>query len=189
MGGMMTKRILLQSVVLLLTLRFALVPPVLADGGKAKNIIYDGEARPQTGNGRCQFTIDTSPIIFYLGTVNNKYHVLLIRVKNNTEGSLNLAKDQDTIEMRFSDGQKVKGLLNLPAADRATWDGLETGIRTAVAYPEVVQPREEEGIYFYVPVADVKEQRAKHELPKSIIYNIKSLTSPVELHQRGVAAA
>ncbi len=100
----MTKRILLRSVVLLLTLRFALVPSVLADRGKAKNVIYDGEARPQTGNGRCQFTIDTSPIIFYLGTVNNKYHVLLIRVKNNTEGSLNLAKDQDTIEMRFSDG-------------------------------------------------------------------------------------
>lgn len=129
------------------------------------------------------------PSFFYLGTVNNKYHVLLIRVKNNTEGPLNLSKDQDTIEMRFFDGQKVKGLLNLPAADRATWDGLETGIRTAVAYPEVVQPREEEGIYFYVPVGDVKEQRAKHEMPNSIIYNINGLTNPVVLHQRGVAAA
>ncbi len=185
----MTKRILLKSVVLLLTLRFALVPSVLADGGKAKNVIYDGEARPQTGNGEWQFTIDTSPVIFYLGTVNNKYHVLLIRVKNNTEGPLNLAKDQDTIELRFSDGQKVKGLLNLPAADRATWDGLETGIRTAVAYPEVVQPREEEGIYFYVPVGEVQDPRKKHEMPNSIIYKIKSLTSPVELHRRGVAKA
>jgi len=185
----MTRRILLQSVVLLLTLSSALVPSVLADGGKAKNVIYDGEARPQTWNGRLQFTIDTSPIIFYLGTVNNKYHVLLIRVKNNTEAPVNLAKDQDTIELRFSDGQKVKGMLNLPAADRLTWDGLETGIRTAVAYPEVVQPREEEGIYFYIPVGDVKDVRKKHEMPNSIIYNIKSLTNPVELHRRGVAAA
>ena len=160
-----------------------------ADGGKAKNVIYDGQARPQTGNGSWQFTVDTSPIIFYLGTVNNKYHVLLIRVKNNTDGPLNLAKDQDTIELRLSDGQKVKGLLNLPAADRTTWDGLETEIRTAVAYPEVVPPHEEEGVYFYVPVGDVKGPRKRHEMPSSIIYNIKSLTGPVELRRPAVAAA
>lgn len=185
----MTRRILLLSVVLLLALSSTVVTVVGADGGKAKNVIYEGQARPQTGSGSWQFTIDTSPIIFYLGTVNNRYHVLLIRVKNNADAALNLAKDQDTIELGFSDGQKVKGLLNLPAADRATWDGLETEIRTAVAYPEVVQPREEEGIYFYVPVGDVKGPRKKHEMPSSIIYNIKSLTSPVELRRRGVAAA
>src|SRR5258706_3310859 len=184
-GGMMTRRRLLQSVVLLLTIGSTLG----ADGGKAKNVTYDGQARPQTGNGSWQFTIDTSPIIFYLGTVNNKYHVLLIRVKNNADAPLNLAKDQDTIELRFSDGQKVKGLLNLPATDRATWDGLETEIRTAVAYPEVVPPREEEGIYFYVPIADVKGPRKRHEMPSSIIYNIKSLASPVELRRPGVSKA
>jgi len=171
----------------LLTLSSTLVPAVLADGGKAKNVIYDGQARPQAGSGIWQFTVDTSPIIFYLGTVNNKYHVLLIRVKNNTDAPLNLAKDQDSIELRFSDGQKVKGLLNLPATDRATWDGLEPEIRTAVAYPEVVQPREEEGIYFYVLVGDVRGPRKNHEMPSSIIYSIKSLTRPVELPRRGVA--
>ena len=185
----MTRRILLQSFVLLPALSSTLVTVAGADGGKAKNVIYEGQARPQTGNGSSQFTIDTSPIIFYLGTVNNKYHVLLIRVKNNTDAALNLAKDQDTIELRYAEGQKVKGLLNLPAADRATWDGLETEIRTAVAYPEVVQPREEEGIYFFVPVDDVKGPRKKHEMPSSIIYNIKSLPTPVELRRRGVAAA
>jgi hypothetical protein len=185
---MMTRKTLLQSV-LLLVLPATLVPAVLADGGKAKNVIYEGQVRSQTGSGSCQFISDTSPIIFYLGTVNNKYHVLLIRVKNNTDAPLNLAKDQDTIELRFSDGQQVKGVLNLPAVDRATWDGLETEIRTAVAYPEVVPPREEEGIYFYVPVNDVKGPRKKHEMPSSIVYNIKSLTKPVELRPRGVAAA
>jgi len=185
----MTARILLQAVVLLLTLSSTPVPAALADGGKAKNVIYDGQAQPQTGNGTWQFTIDTSPIIFYLGTVNNKYHVLLIRVKNNTDAPLTLAKDQDTIELHFSGGQTIKGLLNLPADDRATWDGLETEIRTAVAYPEVVEPREEEGIYFYVPVGDIKGPRKKHEMPGSIVYTIKSLKNPVELRRRGVAAA
>ena len=182
----MTRRILLLSVVLFL-LGSPFVRMAEADGGKAKNVIY--EARPQTGNGSSQFTIDTSPIIFYLGTVNRKYHVLLIRVKNNSDAPLNLAKDQDTIELRFADGQVVKGLLNLPAADRATWDSLETEIRTAVAYPEVVPPREEEGIYLYVPVGDVKGPRKKHEMPISIVYNIKSLPHPVELRQRSVARA
>jgi len=163
--------------------------PAFAEGGKAKNVIYDGIARPATGNGNIQFTIDTSPIIFYLGTVNNKYHVLLIRVKNGTDAPLTLSREQDSIEMRFSDGQKIKGLLNLPATDNATWDGLETEIRTAVAYPGVVEPREEEGIYFYVPVDTIKEPRKKHQMPNSIIYNIKSLPAPVDLHVRGVAAA
>jgi hypothetical protein len=186
---MMTRRILLQSVVLLLTLSPTLVTVVGADGGKAKNVIYSGQARPQNGTGSCQFSIDTSPIIFYVGTVNNKYHLLLIRVKNNTDAALNLSKDQDSIELRFSDGQKVKGLLNLPAADQATREGQETEISTAVAYPEVVEPREEEGIYFYVPVGDVKGPRKKHEMPSLIIYNIKSLTSPVELRRPGVAKA
>jgi hypothetical protein len=181
----MTRRILLQSAVLLPALRSTLG----ADGGRAKNVVYNGQARPQTGNGSWQFTVDTSPIIFYLGTVNNKYHVLLVRVKNNTDTPLNLAKDQDTIELRFSDEQKVKGLLNLPAADRVTWDGLETEIRTAVAYPNVVPPREEEGIYFYVPVGDVKIPRKRHEMPNSIMYNIKSLTSPVELRRPAASAA
>jgi hypothetical protein len=185
---MMNRRILLQSVVLLLTFSSTLAPAVPADGGKAKNAVYSGQARPQTGSGSWQFTVYTSPIIFYLGTINNKYHVLLIRVKSNTDAPLNLAKDQDTIELRFPGGQNIKGLLNLPAADPATWDGLDQEVRTAVAYPEAVQPHEEEGIYFYVPVGDLMGPRKKHEMPSSIIYNITSLTNPVELRQPAAAA-
>lgn len=184
----MTRRILLQFVILMLTLSSNLVPTALADGGKAKNVIYEAQVRPRSGTGAFQFIIDTSPIIFYLGTVNNKYHVLLIRVKNNSDAPLNLTKNQDTIELHFFDGHNVKGLLNLLAADRSTWDGLETEMRNAVTYPEVVQPREEEGIYLYVPVGNVKGPRKKHEMPTSIVYNIKSLTSPVELRQPAVTA-
>ena len=186
----MTRKSLLR-VVLALSL-FVIsthAPAMFADGGKAKNVIYDGSATPKGGNGAIDFNIDTSPIIFYLGTVNNKYHVLLIRAKNNSDAPVTLSKDQDTIEMQFSDGQKVQGLLNLPSSDRATWDGLETEIRTAVVYPEVIESREEQGIYFYVPVDAVKEQRKKHLMPKFILYNIKSIPKPIELHTRGVAKA
>ena len=184
-------RKLMLSVVLVafLTVISTSVPAMFADGGKAKNVVYDGTATPKGGNGTVSFNIDTSPIIFYLGTVNNKYHILLIRAKNDSNMPVTLAKDQDTIEMQFSDGQKVQGLLNLPSSDRATWDGLETEIRTAVVYPQVIEAGEEEGIYFYVPVDTVKEQRKMHMMPKSISYNIKSLSKPVVLHTRGASKA
>ena len=183
----MTRKIRLLSLGLVVTFIYALVGMIGADGGKAKNVVYQGQVRAESGDGSTQFSVDPSPIIFYLGTVNNKYHVLLIRVRNETSTPLRLAKDQDSIEMRFADGQTVRGVLNLPAADRATWDGLETELRTAVAYPEVVPAREEEGIYIYLRVGDVAAARKKHEMPSSVIYNVKSLQRPVELRPRGVS--
>jgi len=184
----MNKRFLASAVIFLFALTSVPVPPVFADGGKAKNAVYDAWVTVPNGGGGYQFHVDTSPIIFYLGTVNNKYHALLIRVKNSSPGALNLSRDQDSIELRFASGQKVRGILNLPAVDRATWDGLETEIRTAVAYPELVDHGEEEGIYFYVPIGDVTAPRKKHEMPVSILYTIKSLPTPVDLRP-AVAAA
>ena len=182
-------RRLLRATALSLAFACTLATIVAADGGKAKNVVYEARVPAQTGAGTMQFTIDTSPIIFYLTTVNTKYHVLLVRVKNDTAAPLVLSKDQDTIEFTFANGQKVQGLLNIPAVDRATWDGLETEIRTAVTYPDLVPAREEEGIYVYVRIADVKAPRLKHEMAIALTYSIKSLPRPVEIRQRGPAAA
>jgi hypothetical protein len=184
----MMSRTTMRSFLLAVVLGFAPLAPAVADGGKAKNAIYEASVPPQTGSGTWEFRIDTSPVIFYLGTVNNKYHVLLIRVMNTTHAPLKLTKDQDTAELRFSDGQSVKGLLNLPAVDHATWDGLETEIRTAVAYPEAVEAGEEEGIYLYIPVGDVSGPRKQHRMPSTIIYNIKSLPDPIALRPHVAAA-
>ena len=174
----------------LLMLSFIFVTSTAAaDGGKAKNSIYKAFIQPASGSGEFQFSIDTSPIIFYLGTVNSKYHVLLIRVMNKTTAPLLLSKEQDTIDLQFSHGPNVKGFLNLPATDQATWDGLDAEIRTAVAYPQVVPPGEEEGIYFYVPVGEVKAPRKAHAMPSAIILGIKSLPRPVELRPPGASAA
>ena len=184
----MAKRLLL-SIGLSLALLRMLAPVLAADGGKAKNVVYETRVPAQTGTGTMQFTIDTSPIIFYLTTVNTKYHVLLIRVKNGTAAPLVLSKDQDTLEFTFANGQKAEGLLNIPAVDRATWDGLETEIRTAVTYPDLVPAHEEEGIYVYVRIADVKAPRLRHEMPMALTYSIRSLARPVEIRQRAAAAA
>lgn len=116
----------LRSIALWLALAGALGSALEADGGKAKNVILEGRVAAQTGTGSIRFSIDTSPIIFYLTTVNGKYHALLLRVKNDTGAPLALSKDQDSIALTFADGQHVQGLLNLPPVDRATWDGLET---------------------------------------------------------------
>ena len=186
---MTTRQFLLRIMLVLLALGLADASALFADGGKAKNVVYEASVRSAADDGNWQLSIDTSPIIFYLATVSNKYHVLLIRLKNNTKTTLKLSKDEDSIELQFDDGTKIKGLLNLPAADGATWDQLELEIRRAVAYPQGVTAGEEEGIYVYVPVNDIKEPRKKHEMPRSVIYNIKSLGKPVELRQRGVAKA
>jgi hypothetical protein len=187
----MSRRILAQSL-LTLALCFSLVAPVLANGGKAKNEMYEGFAQPKNGKGLFTFTIESSPVIFYLGTVNNKYHVLLIRVRNQSNVPLKLSKDDDTVGLEFIDlhtvtGKTVKGLLNLKEIDPATWDGLEGGLRTAIAYPEVVPAGEEEGIYLYVPVKDLAGPRKEHDMPVSITYGIKSLPAPVTLSPPGVA--
>jgi hypothetical protein len=188
MGGLMTRE-RLRSIALWLALAGALGSALEADGGKAKNVILEGRVPAQTGPGSIRFSIDTSPIIFYLTTVNGKYHALLLRVKNDTGAPLALSKDQDSIALTFADGQHVQGLLNLPPVDRATWDGLETEIRTAIAYPDLVPAREEEGIYVYVRVADIKTPRLRHEMPMSLTYTIKSLPRPVEVRQRATAKA
>jgi hypothetical protein len=160
---------------------------VLADGGKAKNAVYRGIALLQAGRS-VEFEIDTSPIIFYVGTVNRKYHVLLIRAKNYGDEPLRLSKEQDSIVLHYSDGLDVEGIIDLPTADPETWDGLEEEIRTAVAYPPIVQAREEEGIYVFVPVDAVVAPRKKHEMPFLISFGIKSLPQPIEL-RAPVAAA
>jgi hypothetical protein len=169
-------------------LRLLLAPALDADG-----------ARPRTSSTRRARSPDRDrqppvlhrhePIIFYLTTVNTKYDVLLLRVKNDTAAPLVLSKDQDAIELVFADGQKVQGLLNVPSVDRATWDGLETEIRTAVSYPDLVQAREEEGIYVYIPIGDVKAPRLRHEMPMALTYRIKSLPRPIRVGQRSVAKA
>ena len=87
-------RRLLGATALSLALAGIEAPALDADGGKAKNVIYEARVPAQTGTGNIQFSIDTSPIIFYLATVNAKYHVLLLRVRNDTSTPLTLSKDQ-----------------------------------------------------------------------------------------------
>jgi hypothetical protein len=180
---------LLRSTALSLAFACTLATLAAADGGKAKNEIYEARVPAQSGAGTMQFTIDTSPIVFYLTTVNAKYHVLLLRVKNQTRAPLMLSKEQDTAEFTFANGQKAQGLLNIPAVDRVTWDGLESEIRTAVTYPDLVPAGEEEGIYVYVRIADVKAWRLKHEMPMALTLNIKSLQELVQVRRRAAAAA
>jgi len=160
-----------------------------ADGGKAKNEVYRASVVPNSARGAVEFVVDTSPIIFYVGTVNRKYHVLLIRAVNRSDVALQLSKEQDSIELEYPQVGKINGLLDLSVTDPATWDALDAEIRTAVAYPSVVSAGEEEGIYVFVPVDAVTAPRKRHEMPAVIHYRIKSLGQPVELRKPGVAAA
>ena len=177
----MARQISGWALIVLLTLALPFVPPAFADGGKAKNAVYLGKALFEGDRGYVEFSIDTSPIIFYLGTVNRKYHVLLIRTQNHSKEPLRLSKEKDTIDLHYSDGLDVKGLIDLRTADPQTWDGLEAEIRTAVAYPPTVQGGEEEGVYVFVPFGAVVVPRKKHEMPLSLSFRINSIPHPVEM--------
>ena len=168
-----------RTVIVLVALAMPLVTPAFANGGKAKNAVY--EASLQVDAGDVRFHVLVNPIIFYLGNVNRKYHALLIQAKNRSKQPLRLSKAQDTVKLRLSDGLVVKGLIDLRTADPQTWESLDAETRTAVAYPPTVKAGEEEGIYVFVPVEAVVVPRKKHEMPHRISFDIKSVPRPVEL--------
>ncbi len=122
----MTKKTAVRCLVLLLALSAIPAARVVADGAKAESKTYRGLGKLQGGQGTARFSITTSPLIFYLGTLNNKYRLLEILVQNDASVPLRLFKESDTVELDFYYRRqhepmlsKVKGILNLPEADPA----------------------------------------------------------------------
>jgi hypothetical protein len=174
-GGIMIGRTILT--VFLILLAVSLVPhsSVLANGGKAKTYVYIGEVASKSGSARWTFKLEMNPAIFYLGTVNNKYHVIMISVISYADSPLKLSINEDTAVLVFGDDKKVTAVLNLPGVDRATWDGLERSLRDAIAYPQVVPPQEQEGIYLFIPVSDIQAESKNQYVPSEISYSLKSV--------------
>ncbi len=179
----MKTKILCAGIVAALLVPSPWLPLLWCNGGKAKNVFYSAEVSlGAESGGTCRFSIDANPVLFYFTNVNNKYQVLLIRVENRAKVPLLLSKSGDKVQLRFGT-QSITGMLDLVASDRPTWDGLDTRMREAVAYPKQVEGREEEGVYVYVPVEALKGFRIERQMPDSISFSIASLTKSVELRQ------
>jgi hypothetical protein len=177
----MHRRFSLGLVVLALFTLVLLPSVARANGGKAKNYTYVAEL--PLGNDRsevCRLSIEVNPVLFRLMTLNNQYYVLLLRGQNETGIPLKLSSADDKVEILFS-GKKIQGILNLAAADSASWDHLTKYMRETLAYPAQIDPHEEEGLYIYVPIDSLKAI-PENEMPRSIVFTVKSLNRSVQLH-------
>lgn len=140
----------------------------LGNGGKGKKIRYLGYI--ETGeHGTCLFSSEIEPVMFVLNSVQNKYKVVRIKIKNQSKKPIRLSKQKDKIELQFDHGN-IQGILNLAKHDADFWDSLKLELRKALVYPQIVEPNgEEENIYVFVPDAKL------NKFPKAFVYTIDNL--------------
>jgi hypothetical protein len=148
-------RSVVTALIVLVAVGFPLSGPA-ANGGKSKRISYRGTlAGGESGARGAQFDAELEPLLFRLGTVKDRYHVVRIRIRNDGDRDLALSATADRVEVHFRNGASVSGILSLGSVDGATWDGLPADLRAAIAYPPLVERGEEESIFVFIPRGDV----------------------------------
>ncbi len=167
---MLTDRVGIRAAIVGVTLLLLLLADasVLANGGKGKRIVYRGSV-PAGDDPGLEFEAELEPLLFRLATVGDKYRVVRIRIRNTGLRSLALSATGDRMEVRFRSGPLLDGILDLGARDPTLWDRLSPQLRTAIAYPQVVDRGEEESIFVFVLATDAVEA------PSGFRYRIASL--------------
>jgi hypothetical protein len=155
------------------------------NGTKGKRVVYEAAIRLGDATApNCRFLVELEPILFQVESVQGKYKVIRINIKNDSQSRLKLSMDKDSVQARAA-GRLVNGSLNLAVSDQAWWDGLSANLRKALAYPDQtsITQGEEENVFVYFPVADMPA------LPEEIRFKIDSVPDSIVLRQRGAAAA
>jgi hypothetical protein len=157
-----------------------------ANGSKGKKVIYEAHIAVGDANQpNCHFMIELEPILFQISSVQNKYRVIRINIRNDSQTSLKLSLDKDSVQLR-ADSRLVKGSLSVANSEQAWWDGLSPELRRALAYPDqsAIKRGEEENVFVFVPVSDLPT------LPVEILFKIDSVpAAPILIRRRGEAAA
>lgn len=161
---------------------------VRADGGVAKTDVYEATIRLGTESaGTCDFSAEIQPVLFYLGSVNDEYRVLLIHIVNRGASPLRLSRNSDKIELKF-ESKTVVGEIDLSDQDTRFWDSLDQSMRQALNYPDLVAEGEEDAVFLFVPNGALSGFRLDRTLPIEIRYSIASLHKTIVLRPRGIAA-
>lgn len=147
-----------------------------ANGNKAKKELYDGKA------GAVVFSIELEPIPFQITAVQNRYRLVRIRIVNNGQTPLRLSAESDRV-LAFTRNGDVEGILDLGRRDAHVWDQFPVGVRTMLAYPTVVKPREEESVFVFFDANRVSRA------PEALRYRIVGLNQDVTLARRGATRA
>lgn len=125
---------------------------------------------------RVDFSTDIDLVIFNLTSIQNKYKIIQINVRNWSGKVLQLSSENDKIEIHV-DGRVIPGLLDLSNNDPTFWDGLDSTSREILAYPKTVDSGEEENIFVFLPNKIIRE------LPPKIVYTISSISEKAVLHR------
>jgi|SRR5262245_50755782 len=157
-----------------------------ANGSKGKKVIYEAHIRlGEAAQPDCHFLIEIEPILFQINSVQNKYRVIRINIRNESQVPFKLSVDKDSVQVR-SGSRTVKGSLSVASSDQSWWDGLPPELRKALAYPDqsAIRRGEEENVFVFVPVSDLPKA------PSEILFKIDSVPgTPVPIRERAAAAA
>ena len=170
-------KVQLCTFVLLLVFMLGASLPVFANGGKGKTEHYAGFAR--FGDDFIAFDTSFDKVLFLLTSVQNKYKIIQVRVKNNGRSPVLLSDAKDMITIVFKNRQ-VRGILDMYRRDSAFWDALTPGTRQILAYPANVSPGEEQSVFVFTP-ADLPD------VPLELRYKIATLPDEIVIAPRGTA--
>ncbi|HEV3074368.1 MAG TPA: hypothetical protein VHB47_08130 [Thermoanaerobaculia bacterium] len=152
-----------------------------ADGGKYTLLVLEG--RVTVPGGALELTSQFDPVVFAVSSVQNKYRLIRVQLRNRGSQPLPLAATKDKLEAVMEKGA-VAGILDLASKDAAVWDALPAAARKALAYPAMVAAGEEEGIFVFVLSAQAPAA------PSELRYTLDSVPQkPIVLRRRGAAAA
>jgi hypothetical protein len=141
----------------------------LCNGGKGKRIFYDGRIRMGKDSGDVFFSTELEKVLFRLNSVQNTYKVVRIRIDNRSKEALHLSRQKDTFEF-YVDDRVIPGIIDFSTFDPTVWDAFDADMRKALVYPEVVEAKEEENVFIFIPKRDFKD------VPQKFAYVINSLS-------------
>jgi hypothetical protein len=152
----------------------------LANGGRGKRVIYQGELKVDK-NQVHEFSTEIEEVNFLITSVDGKYRALRIRIRNWSRKKLALSVEGDAVLIHMNAGeQPVKGILDLYKNDKKTWNKFSEDLKSKLLYPTKVDPGEEENVFVFIPVNDIKS------LPTYIEYSLKD-QKKVEMTVRNLA--
>jgi hypothetical protein len=176
----------LRNLLFCLPLLIASSTLLAANGTKGKRVVYEATVRMgDAATPNCHFLVELEPILFQIDSVQDKYRVIRINIKNNSQSPLKLSLEKDSVQVRIA-SRVIGGSFNLADSERLWWDGLSPDLRKALAYPDqsAIKSGEEENVFAYFPVSDLPV------LPLEILFKIDGVSAaPIVIRQRGVAAA
>lgn len=153
------------------------------NGTKGKAVVYSASVGPV--GAASHLSIELEPILFPITSVQNRYRVIRVRIRNESSAVLRLSLAKDAIQVRVG-SRLVNGSFSVSDAEQAWWDGLSAELRTALAYPDqaVVKGGEEENVFAFFAVADVPT------LPDEVLFKVASVSpTPIAIRRQNLAAA